>query len=62
MGSQGRSQEFLLGRVSLGAKGGPRAILTIENTYKYVAINVLLMYNFAEIYENLNYIQIIFIF
>ena len=32
--------------------GGPRAILAIENTNKYVAINMQLMYNFAEIYEN----------
>ena len=28
------------------------AILAIENTNKYVAINMQLMYNFAEIYEN----------
>ena len=41
---------------------GPRAILAIDNTNKYVAINMQLMYNFAEIYENLNYIQGIFIF
>ena len=27
--------------------GGPRAILAIENTDKYVAINMQLMYNFA---------------
>ena len=32
--------------------GGPRAILAIENTNKYVAINMQLMFNFAEIYEN----------
>ena len=32
--------------------GDPRAILAIENTNKYVAINMQLMYNFAEIYEN----------
>ena len=32
--------------------GGSRAILAIENTNKYVAINMQLMYNFAEIYEN----------
>ena len=33
--------------------GGPkRAILAIENTNKYVAINMQFMYNFAEIYEN----------
>ena len=31
---------------------GPRKILAIENTNKYVAINMQLMYNFAEIYEN----------
>ena len=90
---QGRSQELLLGRVSLRAQrvtvhnlrgfrershqrgpgaaplggglglrsppdfccceiGGTRAILAIENTNKYVAINMQLMYNFAEIYEN----------
>ena len=31
---------------------GPRAILAIEHTNKYVAIHMQLMYNFAEIYEN----------
>ena len=35
-----------------GEIGGTRAILEIENTNKYVAINMQLMYNFAEIYEN----------
>ena len=33
--------------------GGPRAILAIENTNKYVAINTSIC-SFAEIYENLN--------
>ena len=39
-------------RVRVRESNCPKAILAIENTNKYVAINMQLMYNFAESYEN----------
>ena len=63
------ARNFYLGGSACGApgffvwyRGGPMAILAIENNNKYIAINMQLMYNFAEIYENWIYIQRIFIF